>query len=617
MTTRRTVLKATGALTGGVLLSGALPNLWTASAAPAPDAPEPTQTLPEDLYNPRQRWMRAATAGVFLHWGMRTYPGYRDGASWEAAITAGGWDPNYWVDEARKLHASYLVLTSFHSRLGYSRAWPSKIPGSASTKRDFLGELIAAAKAKGLHVILYMTDDPQWHAEGGYEQLDSAAYSAYKGKQVDLTTRLGFGEYSWDNFIEVMDNYPDLAGFWIDNDNEYWEQNGLYELIRQKRPEMLLSNNNEDTSIMDTVSNEQKVGMVPAYDYPAAIWTPMPRLTEADYKLPTKGQWWYDGSNSPVDYGVSVGRYITNAGSSMKSLMALTAQVNGKFPSNQEAFNDFMADYLPPIWESITGTEGGGYMYGGMQPGAWNDGAYGVITVSKTDPFLQYVHVTTRPTTEVLTIRDNGYRILRVCDVRTGKRLAFEQQDGHVTISGVPAWDPYDTVLKVITAAREGFYPQALIKSSASASSSDSTGDFLTDGSFLSWWDNGGTLPVSLDLDLRGRLPVKFLALNQREWSPTYNRETFGRKEDSARIKDYEIYTSDNGTDWGTPVLTGVLESARGVRFIDLDVPPTRFIRITVNTTWAAETVPTYYRKLKIDEIRVGYRSPSGSDHGA
>ena len=48
---------------------------------------------------------------------------------------------------------------------------------------------------------------------------------------------------------------------------------------------------------MDTVSNEQKTGMTPAYDYPQAAFTPMPRLTEADYKLPTIGQWWYDGND--------------------------------------------------------------------------------------------------------------------------------------------------------------------------------------------------------------------------------------------------------------------------------------------------------------------------------
>jgi hypothetical protein len=79
-----------------------------------------------------------------------------------------------------------VVLATFHSRLGYARPWPSQIPGSCSTKRDFLGELIAAAHAKGLRVILYMTDDPQWHDERGVESFDSAAYSAYKGHPVDL-----------------------------------------------------------------------------------------------------------------------------------------------------------------------------------------------------------------------------------------------------------------------------------------------------------------------------------------------------------------------------------------------------------------------------------------------
>jgi hypothetical protein len=38
-----------------------------------------------------------------------------------------------------------------------------------------------------------MTDDSQWHNEQGIEPLDSAVYSAYKGHQVDLTTRDGFG----------------------------------------------------------------------------------------------------------------------------------------------------------------------------------------------------------------------------------------------------------------------------------------------------------------------------------------------------------------------------------------------------------------------------------------
>ena len=161
----------------------------------------------------RQEWFRNAKAGLFLHWGMRTSPAYlgKDASAWEARVTADGWNANYWVDEAIKLHASYLVLASFHSRLGYVRTWPSQIPGSPRTQRDFLGELIAAAKARGLKVILYMTDDPQWHNETGVESLDSAAYSAYKGRSIDLTTRDGFGEFSYDNFFFFFLGSPIIA----------------------------------------------------------------------------------------------------------------------------------------------------------------------------------------------------------------------------------------------------------------------------------------------------------------------------------------------------------------------------------------------------------------------
>jgi alpha-L-fucosidase len=52
--------------------------------------------------------------------------------------------------------------------------------------------------------------------------MDSAAYSAYKGKTVNLDSQDGFGQYSYDNFFDVMKSHPTLDGFWIDNDNQYW-----------------------------------------------------------------------------------------------------------------------------------------------------------------------------------------------------------------------------------------------------------------------------------------------------------------------------------------------------------------------------------------------------------
>ncbi|GGM69753.1 alpha-L-fucosidase [Lentzea pudingi] len=565
-----------------------------------------------EVWHPRQEWLRQSTAGLFLHWGMFTAPKHLNCAEWERDVTGGGWTAGYWIDEARKLGASYVVLATFHSRLGYARPWPSQVPGSCATERDLLGELVRAGRAKGVKVVLYMTDDPQWHSEQGVQMLDSAAYSAYKGEQVDLTTREGFGKYSYDLFFEVMRNYDDLAGFWIDNDNEYWERNKLYEQIRQLRPTWLLNNNNEDTPIMDTVSNEQKTGMFPSYDYPAATFTPMPRLSEACYKLPNTGDWWYDGGSHAVDTRLNTGRYVTNAGSSIKSLMAETPMVNGRMPAQQEAYNDFMAQWVPPIRESIQGVEGAGYLYGGMQPGFWNDGAHGVITINPRTG-KQYVHVVTRPRADFVRLRDNGYRVTSVRDLRTGEQLRISQSAGHLTIQGITKWDEYDTVFAVETSGQQGFH--AGVKASATSSENGFPASNLTDGDFETYWDAAGAQPVSISLDLGRRRKAAFLAINQRESSPTHARVSFGRPEDSSRIKDYQLTASNDGRDWWH-VRSGALPSARGTQFIDIGAQEARYLRLTVLNTWSGPQAPVYFNELRIDEIRVGHSYPRGLHGG-
>jgi alpha-L-fucosidase len=545
-----------------------------------------------ELQNPRQQFLRDSTAGLFLHWGLRTSPSHTSCSAWETDVLK-GWDPTYWVKEGQKLHVQYLVLASFHSRLGYARAWPSKIPGSCTTKHDFLQDLINAATPQGMKVILYMTDDPQWHDEGGHEWLDSSAYSKYKGKTVDLTNRDGFGQFSYDNWVEVMQNYPNLGGFWVDNDNQYWIDHGLYEKVRSDRPSFTLSNNNEDTPIMDMISNEQKTGMTPSYDYPQKVYTAAPRLIEADFKLPSTGAWWYDGSNPSVDKKLTLGRLITNAGSSIKALMAETATVTGKFPSNQEAFNNFADTYLDGIWGALAGTEGGGYMYGGLKPGRWNNNAYGVTTVSKADPDLQYIHVIDPPTSgSSLTLRDNGYSVTRVTNFRTGATVNFTQSGGNLTLTGLSGWDPYDTVFKVETAGRTGIYPASSVSVKASSSASGHGASAAADGDYLTYWDNNNKTPVTLDYDLGSTKPVRYIGVNQREDSVVSGGT-------SNRIKQWKAYVSSNGTSWGSAVASGTLPNARGVVMLDLPATNTRYVRLEVTNTQGGS-------RLRVDESWIG-----------
>lgn len=556
-----------------------------------------------DLQHPRQQFLRDSVGGLFLHWGMRTSPAHTSCSAWESAVTSGGWNANYWVQEAQKLHTQYIVLATFHSRLGYARPWPSAIPGTCKTSRDFVRELIDATNAANppMKTILYMTDDPQWWNEGlssGQSWMNSSAYSSYKGHSVDLHTRDGFGEFSYDNFFEVMNRYPDLGGFWIDNDNAYWESHNLYSQIHSIRPSYTLSNNNEDTAEMDMISNEQKTGMTPSYDYPQAVYTAAPRLIEADFKLPSAGSWWYTGTDNSVDYKLTLGRLITNAGSSIKALMAETPMKAGKMPPAQETFNNFTNTYLNAIGESLHGTEGGGYMYGGLDPGFWNDSAHGVTTISKSNPNLHYIHVLTRPTGSTLRLRDNGYKIASVSNLRTGAAVAFTQSGGTLTLNGVSAWDQYDTVFKVVSSGREGIISPSTYTMSASGSASGHPASHAADGNYLTYWDNNGSGTSDLRFDLGSAKPIQYVGINQREDSTTFPSSN------SARINAYSVAVSSDGSSW-TTIKSGNLPNHRGVQMIDVPLTTARHVRLQKTSSHGIN-------RLRVDEAWIGSAYAAG-----
>jgi alpha-L-fucosidase len=348
------------------------------------------------------------------------------------------------------------------------------------------------------------------------------------------------------------------------------------------------------------ISNEQKTGMTPSYDYPQKVYTAAPRLVEADFKLPTGGSWWYSGSDSSVDRKLTLGRLITNAGSSIKALMAETAMVNGKFPGQQASFNNFAGPYLDKIWESLGGTEGGGYGFGGLKPGRWNNGAYGVTTVSRTDPNLHYIHVIDPPTAgSSLVVRDNGYAVSRVTNLRSGAAVSFSQAAGNLTLTGLSGWDQYDTVFKVETSGRVGVYPPSTYTMSASSSASGHGAAAAADGSYLTWWDNNNSTPVSLTYDLGSARPVQYLGVNQREDSVVSGGT-------SNRIKQWRAYYSSNGTSWGSPVASGTLPNARGVAVLDLPAATTRYVRLEVVNTQGGS-------RLRVDESWIG-SAWAGSD---
>jgi alpha-L-fucosidase len=148
---------------------------------------------------------------------------------------------------------------------------------------------------------------------------------------------------------------------------------------------------------------------------------------------------------------------------------------------------------------------------------------------------------------------------------------------------------------------------------SASASATGRPASAAADGNYLTYWDSNKTLPVSLRFDLGQARRVQYIGVNQREDSVSYARSG---TEQSARIRDYRVYFSSDGSNWGSPVRSATLPSHRGVHIIDLPATTTRHVRLEVVTTWAASSDSTRVRRLRVDEAWIGSQYAGGGGPG-
>lgn len=172
---------------------------------------------------------------------------------------------------------------------------------------------------------------------------------------------------------------------------------------------------------------------------------------------------------------------------------------------------------------------------------------------------------------------------------------------GYLTIPGFTNWHEYDTVFRVETAGRTGSYPTGSVTATANASRDGFPAQNMADGDYLTWWDSNRTLPVSITFDLGSVKKVASLAINQREWTPV--RPRTGRNEQSAHIRDYQVYVSTDGTNWASPIQIGQMSNHRGVQFLDLNLPGVRYVRLEVLSTWAENPNMNHYRLLGVDEV--------------
>ncbi len=232
----------------------------------------------------------------------------------------------------------------------------------------------------------------------------------------------------------------EIAGFWIDGNTS-----DLPAYMRQRFPGCIIVHNNDgglsDPNIDFSTTEFLSGPADPDYSRPSGLtkthsrWNILPPRRDFNEDIPSVGPWWYQ-SNGNSDNRYSGLPYVKEPTFIVKQMVSSLGQrgqwnfaigvgpmIDGKLPPALDPMVDSLHNFFAWAAESIYDTTGGDGS--ALNPGWWNDGAYGSITVSRKDPKLLYIHVSTAPASNTLRVSNNGYKVSSVSDLRTGKGVPY------------------------------------------------------------------------------------------------------------------------------------------------------------------------------------------------
>jgi alpha-L-fucosidase len=421
----------------------------------ASDALDSTGPLPlKKEYQERQervsQWYAPARFGLFCHWGLFTGGGdvetddahpltyYATVAEFEAVAKDPDLIASNLVTTAKQMGARYLTFTLLHSGDRYTVMFPAKTPGfKMKTTKDYIGALAARCQQEHIPLLLYLCGGGEhgFNTNRGGPWLEE---SLRDGKKYTEATK-GLLD-------ELAARYPgEIAGFWIDGNSS-----DLPAYMRQRFPGCIVIHNNDgnfgwgDTGDpnMDYGTTEFLSGPAdPDYSRPSGLvkthprWNLLPPRRDYNEDIPCVGSWWYKPVG-PDNDGYQNSRYAKEPTFIVKQMVSSLGQrrewnfaigigpmINGKLPASLDPMIESLHDYFAWASESIYNTIGG--EGSALNPGWWNDGAYGSVTVSRKDPAVLYIHITTAPKSDNLRVPNNGYKVASVVDLRTGNSIKF------------------------------------------------------------------------------------------------------------------------------------------------------------------------------------------------
>lgn len=226
-------------------------------------------------------WFKNAKWGLFMHYGLYSQMGIGEWVLRNNAVplpeyeklfesfSPDNFDADFITDLALEAGMSYVNITSCHHE-GFC-LWKSDVEAFNSynaCKRDLIKELATACDKKGLGFFTYFTYVLNWrHPYSPTKEMlptgrPDYGYVEERYKLTDPKDYYKYWEWSHSCIEELLEMDAPLAGMWLDIIMAYYTRPDLipveetYKLIRQKRPEVLISYKQGATGTEDFAAPE-------------------------------------------------------------------------------------------------------------------------------------------------------------------------------------------------------------------------------------------------------------------------------------------------------------------------------------------------------------------------
>lgn len=510
-----------------------------------------SQAAPPHSIPAVQNHYRSMKYGFFVHyvWGGDAYSATvnRDGSMPKGLDDlANRFDAEGFARDIQAMGVEYVLFTAWHADMNV--LYPSKVmekwrPGHSS-KRDLIGDMIKACKAKGIAVLLYT------HPRDGHDFTDAdmakTGWHRGEGSNPDFNK---WDKAKWNDFIneaygELVDRYgDDILGLYLDEGSgaadsyRVVDYPRLRKTITAKNPQLLMMQNdygnlyNADLGNMEVFYNHSHNtpdgDQWTSYKIPISVvagsifWAAFPEgKTEPAQKSPKVGfnPWIPYSPESMFRYTVLQAGSNTDGGG---TIWAAGPYAGGGWETGVLDRMKRVGELIKPVERSIKNT----YPSTSWRTAAGTriaDLAWGVATRSMDDK-IEYLHILNTPAGGSSTLKlpapSDGKRFAKAVLLENSKPVSLQQDADGVTLV-LPAgssWNRVNTIIALQVAKDSPLQNLALWKGCRASSHTQNSEhpSMATDGKEdTAWVSDAQDASPSLTIDLGGAASIQRIKLH-------------------------------------------------------------------------------------------------------